>query len=492
MKSEKIRSQFLDYFANKGYERVASSPLVPGNDPTLLFTNAGMVPFKDVFLGAEQRDYTQACSSQKCVRAGGKHNDLEQVGLTARHHTFFEMLGNFIFQGASKSKAIAEAWELLTSIYNIPQDKLVVTVFHDDHESRAVWEQEIGLASERVISCGAEDNFWSMGATGPCGPCTEIFYDHGENIEGGLPGSANADGDRYVEIWNLVFMQYNMQADGTRVSLPSLGLDTGMGLERISAVLQDVHNNFDTDLFTPIIEHVLKLQAKMDIVTARVIADHIRSSVFLIADGVYPSNEGRGYVLRRVMRRAIGFAYNAGLKQSFLAKLSLHVISEYQCAYIELGQKKDIIFKMIEDEEERFSKTISQGMTLLDNILTQGEKCIDGKTLFKLYDTYGFPLDMTEKIAAQKDVELDIEGYEACMSEQQERSRAHTQFVLEKQEVSTTVVTIFKGYDAHTNYSNLIEIWQNGKQVDQLTDGQKGVLITDESVFYPEGGGASW
>jgi alanyl-tRNA synthetase len=487
--SQKIRNQFIEYFKAKGYESVDSSSLVPANDPTLLFTNAGMVPFKDVFTGQENRSYQRACSSQKCVRAGGKHNDLEQVGLTARHHTFFEMLGNFVFKGASKSEAIKDAWHLLTEVYQVPQEKLLVTVFKDDHESRAIWENEIGLDQQRVISCGEADNFWSMGDVGPCGPCTEIFYDHGPHIEGGPPGSEDEDGDRYVEVWNLVFMQYNMKQDGSREDLPSLGLDTGMGLERISAVLQGVHNNFETDLFMPIIELVQGMEKSIDIVTARVISDHLRSSVFLISDGVYPSNEGRGYVLRRIMRRAIGFAYNAGLSKPFFAELSKIVVSNYQSAYSDLAVKSDVIFKVIQDEEERFSKTISQGMGLLNQLIEEGVETISGESLFKLYDTYGFPLDMTEKIAQAKGIALDKDGYLQFMSQQQERSRANTQFSVTEQAVVSKIETDFKGYDQHELSTTIAEIWYESTLIPTILKDQEAMLITPESVFYPEGGG---
>ncbi len=489
MNSQKIRNQFIEYFKAKGYESVDSSSLVPANDPTLLFTNAGMVPFKDVFTGQENRSYQRACSSQKCVRAGGKHNDLEQVGLTARHHTFFEMLGNFVFKGASKSEAIKDAWHLLTEVYQVPQEKLLVTVFKDDHESRAIWENEIGLDQQRVISCGEADNFWSMGDVGPCGPCTEIFYDHGPHIEGGPPGSEDEDGDRYVEVWNLVFMQYNMKQDGSREDLPSLGLDTGMGLERISAVLQGVHNNFETDLFMPIIELVQGMEKSIDIVTARVISDHLRSSVFLISDGVYPSNEGRGYVLRRIMRRAIGFAYNAGLSKPFFAELSKIVVSNYQSAYSDLAVKSDVIFKVIQDEEERFSKTISQGMGLLNQLIEEGVETISGESLFKLYDTYGFPLDMTEKIAQAKGIALDKDGYLQFMSQQQERSRANTQFSVTEQAVVSKIETDFKGYDQHELSTTIAEIWYESTLIPTILKDQEAMLITPESVFYPEGGG---
>ncbi|UTC24102.1 alanine--tRNA ligase [Candidatus Comchoanobacter bicostacola] len=487
MKSQEIRSQFLKFFSDKGYTQKHSYSLVPANDPTLLFTNAGMVPFKGAFLGTEVNDFTKACTAQKCVRAGGKHNDLEQVGFTARHHTFFEMLGNFVFKDASKEAAIQEAWGLLTAIYKIPADRLIVTVYYDDKEARSIWENVIGLASDRVIDCGEKDNFWSMGDVGPCGPCTEIFYDHGPEVPGGMPGTPDEDGDRYVEIWNLVFMQYEMKADGSRVNLPSLGLDTGMGLERLCAVLQDVHNNFETDLFMPIIS---TLENKgVDLTTSRVIADHIRSCVFLIADGVYPSNEGRGYVLRRIMRRAIGFAYNAGVKNQFFAELSDVVYDIYATSYPDLNEKRDVIYKVIADEEGRFATTIKQGMALLEQLLSDSKKIISGLDAFKLYDTYGFPLDMTKKIALARGFSVDKEAYKVHMQEQKERSKSNAQFSAHIGGLDIDLETKFLGYQREENDAQILKLYIDSEPVKQLKSDDKAIIFVNESSFYPEGGG---
>ena len=486
MNSKAIREMFLSYFEDKGYLRADSASLVPAGDPSLLFTNAGMVPFKDYFLGLEQPPSLKMTTSQKCVRAGGKHNDLDQVGLTARHHTFFEMLGNFVFQGAKKEVAIREAWELITEHYQIPKEKLWVTVFHDDEESRRIWIDDIGVAEDRVIKCGEEDNFWSMGDVGPCGPCTEIFYDHGEDIAGGPPGSEDAEGDRYTEIWNLVFMQYEMQPDGNRVELKSMGLDTGMGIERLAAVMQRVHNNFDSDLFTPIINKINEF-GDMDITSARVIADHIRSSVFLVCDQVHPSNEGRGYVLRRIIRRAMGFAYRCGVKEPFFHKLVDVVLNIMGDAYPAIIDGKDVITQVIKDEELRFHTTIEQGMKILQSYIDESRD-IDGKTAFMMYDTYGFPLDIASDIAKKYGLSVDESGYLEHMKQQQERSRKSQMFSDAGQSViSLPQVTDFTGHDYLDGESKITHLFANNIEVETLD--AEGIVVVESTPFYPEGGG---
>lgn len=485
MKSEQIRETFLRYFESCGYHRVDSASVVPAGDPTLLFTNAGMVPFKQYFLG-DKAPNAKACSSQKCVRAGGKHNDLEQVGLTARHHTFFEMLGNFVFSGANKETAIKEAWELLTEGYGIPKERLWVTVYHEDKEARDIWHRVIGLEQDRIIDCGEKDNFWSMGDVGPCGPCTEIFYDHGEEVEGGLPGSPNEDGDRYVEIWNLVFMQYEMLADGSRKSLPSMGLDTGMGLERITAVLQDVHNNFDTDVFMPMIIKAQALVKGIDIVSARVIADHVRTAVFLISDQVYPSNEGRGYVLRRIIRRAIGFGYRCGMEKPFLIDIVPVVVKSMKNAYPDIEEKMDVITSMIREEEAKFLSTIRQGMVRIQVYIDQ-KKPIDGKTAFEMYDTYGFPLDLIRDICQKYEIALDEVGYKEYMEEQRTRSRENQQFAQDVSGIKLDAITEFTGYMTDTGESEVTHIIVNEGEVSKAEG--KAIVVVKQTPFYAEGGG---
>lgn len=483
--SAKIRKTFLEYFESLGYHKESSASLVPAGDQTLLFVNAGMVPFKSYFLG-EKPLHQKACSSQKCVRAGGKHNDLKEVGVTARHHTFFEMMGNFIFQGADKKVAIQEAWSLITEHYKIPKDRLWVTVYHEDDEARNIWHEVIGLDQSRIIDCGKEDNFWSMGDTGPCGPCTEIFYDYGESVEGGLPGSEDSDGDRYVEIWNLVFMQYEMMPGGTQKLLPSMGLDTGMGLERLSSVLQDVQNNYDTDLFMPIIEKIQAMVKGIDITSARVIADHIRSSSFLIADQIYPSNEGRGYVLRRIIRRAIGFAYRSGMKKPFLYQLVPTLVENMKTAYPELLKNQGIIEKILKEEEEKFLKTIKAGMQRLEVFLEEG-KDIDGKVAFEMYDTYGFPIDLLLDMAKKHNLQVDEKGYEKYMEKQRSRSREHNKFSQDTSNIDTDTETAFKGYETDSIESKITDIFSEDESVDHTTG--NAIIVTSESPFYPEGGG---
>lgn len=484
MKSEQIRETFLRYFESCGYHRVDSASVVPAGDPTLLFTNAGMVPFKQYFLG-DKAPNIKACSSQKCVRAGGKHNDLEQVGLTARHHTFFEMLGNFVFSGANKEEAIKQAWTLLTEGFNIPKEKLWVTVYHEDQEARDIWHNVIGLEQNRIIDCD-EDNFWSMGDVGPCGPSTEIFYDHGEKIEGGLPGSPNEDGDRYVEIWNLVFMQFEMLADGSRKNLPSMGLDTGMGLERMSAVLQSLHNNYDTDIFMPMIVKAQALIKGIDIVSARVIADHVRTAVFLIADQVYPSNEGRGYVLRRIIRRAIGFGYRSGMDKPFLTDIVPVVIENMKNAYPDLVEKMDVIINMIQEEENKFLATISQGMVRIQEYIDQ-KKAIDGKTAFEMYDTYGFPLDLIKDMSQKYGLDLDEVGYQKYMEEQRARSRKNQQFVQDVSGIKLDTSTEFIGYMSDCGDSVITHIFVNEGETSKAEG--KAILVAKQTPFYAEGGG---
>ncbi|MCP8351700.1 alanine--tRNA ligase [Candidatus Synchoanobacter obligatus] len=488
MNSNQIRETFIKYFASKGYQPVDSASLVPAGDQTLLFTNAGMVPFKDYFLGVRQPESLKVVSSQKCIRAGGKHNDLEQVGLTARHHTFFEMLGNFVFKGANKSVAIQEAWELMTEHYNIPKDKLWVTVYHDDHEARKIWESVIGIPSDRVISCGEKDNFWSMGDVGPCGPCTEIFYDHGDSVAGGPPGSPDEDGDRYTEIWNLVFMQYEMLPDGRKVELESMGLDTGMGLERLCAVLQSVYNNYDSDLFTEIIGQLSQQSMTIDTVSSRVIADHIRATVFLILDQVYPSNEGRGYVLRRIIRRAMGFAYRQGVTKPFFHQLVDSVAKVMGAAYPGIHEHQDVIVQVIKDEELRFHSTIEQGMKILEKNISQ-KIDIDGKTAFMMYDTYGFPLDIAKDLAKKYQLKLDEEGYHAEMLRQKDRSRASHNFSVQTPDIKLPYTTEFTGHLHASDASMIVHLLKDNAEIHTLQEGDTGVVVVEKTPFYPEGGG---
>ncbi|KGM06881.1 Alanyl-tRNA synthetase [Methylophaga thiooxydans] len=491
--SADLRKLFLDFFASKGHEVVASSPLVPANDPTLLFTNAGMVQFKETFLGQETRKYTRAVTTQRCVRAGGKHNDLENVGYTARHHTFFEMLGNFSFGDYFKREAIQYAWEFLTETLALPPEKLWITVFEEDDEAADIWLKELGVSADRFSRIGAKDNFWSMGDTGPCGPCSEIFYDHGEDIAGGPPGTPEEDGDRYIEIWNLVFMQFDRSADGTLTPLPKPSVDTGMGLERLAAVLQNVHNNYEIDLFQHLIEAIQALSGTEDSsnFSLRVIADHIRSCSFMIADGVHPSNEGRGYVLRRIIRRAIRHGHKLGLKESFFHKLVQPLVNEMGDAFPELKQAQALVEKALLQEENRFADTLDNGLRILDQAIEDmGDKEIPGETVFLLYDTYGFPIDLTADIARERGLTIDIAGFERAMEAQRTRARSASQFAggLSEQ-IAIDGETAFCGYSQTQETGTITAIIADGEHVDQLEAGQEGVLVLDHTPFYAESGG---
>ena len=499
-----IRRDFLDYFAGKGHEIVASSSLVPANDPTLLFANAGMVQFKDVFLGAEKRAYQRAVSSQRCVRAGGKHNDLDQVGYTARHHTFFEMLGNFSFGDYFKEDAIRYAWELLTEVYGLDADRLWVTVYETDDEAYDIWTQEIKVPENRVVRIGDKpggakyesDNFWAMGDTGPCGPCTEIFYDHGPEVEGGPPGSPEEDGDRYIEIWNLVFMQYDRAADGTMNPLPKPCVDTGMGLERLAAVLQHQHSNYKIDLFHALIGVAAGITGcdEPDNASLNVIADHIRACAFLIADGVVPSRDGRGYVLRRIIRRAIRHGYKLGQKQPFFHKMVPPLVEQMGEAYPELNKRAQAISDTLLEEEQRFARTLDTGMGILQSVMDKSEGQIDGETAFLLYDTYGFPLDLTEDVARENGLTVDRQGFDQAMARQQERGRSSGKFTQQAQ-ISTEVIekltpTRFLGYDTlQSDEGTIAAILVNGEVVDELKAGDEAVLLLDKTPFYAESGG---
>lgn len=501
MKSAEIRRVFLEYFRQHGHEVVPSSSLVPGNDPTLLFTNAGMVQFKEVFLGLEHRPYKRAASSQRCVRAGGKHNDLENVGYTARHHTFFEMLGNFSFGDYFKRDAIKFAWEFLTQTLKLPANKLWVTVYAEDAEAADIWLKEIGVDSNRFSRIGDKaggrryesDNFWSMGDTGPCGPCTEIFYDHGPHIAGGPPGTPEEDGDRYIEIWNLVFMQYNRSADGVMTPLPKPSVDTGMGLERLAAVLQGVHSNYEIDLFQNLIKAAAAATGCTDHANSslRVIADHIRSCAFLIADGVLPSNEGRGYVLRRIIRRAIRHGYKLGQNQPFFHKLVAALAKEMGEAYPELVKAQAQVEKVLRLEEERFAETLDQGMKILeDDIARLKGKVIPGETVFKLYDTYGFPADLTADIARERGLSIDQAGFEQAMEAQRERARAASQFgVAYPGRIDINVRCEFSGYERISDQAKVVALYRGEHAVDVLNAGEEGMVILDRTPFYAESGG---
>ena len=502
MKSAEIRESFLRFFEEKGHTRVASSSLIPANDPTLLFTNAGMNQFKDCFLGLEKRAYTRATSSQKCVRAGGKHNDLENVGYTARHHTFFEMLGNFSFGDYFKRDAIHYAWEFLTSDkwLNLPQEKLWVTVYASDDEAYDIWTKEVGMPAERMVRIGdnkgapyASDNFWAMGDTGPCGPCTEIFYDHGADIWGGPPGSPEEDGDRYIEIWNNVFMQFNRTADGEMHPLPAPSVDTGMGLERISAVMQHVHANYEIDLF----QNLLAAAAEAigcpqdNAASLKVVADHIRSCSFLIADGVLPSNEGRGYVLRRIIRRACRHGNKLGAKGVFFHKIVAALVAEMGDAFPELKAQQAHIERVLKTEEEQFAKTLDQGLRILEQDLAElkGSE-IPGEVVFKLYDTYGFPVDLTGDIARERDLTIDEAGFEAAMEAQRERARSASQFGLDYNAlVKVDIETRFQGYDGTEGQGTVVALFRDGEPVEVLNEGDKGVVVLDQTPFYAESGG---
>jgi alanyl-tRNA synthetase len=491
--SAELRASFLDYFAQRDHERVPSSPLVPGNDPTLLFTNAGMVQFKETFLGRERRAFNRAVSAQRCVRAGGKHNDLENVGYTARHHTFFEMLGNFSFGDYFKREAIEFAWDYLVRVLGLPPERLWITVFDEDDEAADIWLKEIRIDPARFSRCGAKDNFWSMGETGPCGPCSEIFYDHGPEIPGGPPGSPDEDGDRYVEIWNLVFMQYNRDADGNLTPLPRPSVDTGMGLERLAAVLQGVHSNYDIDLFVRLIDAAAKLTGCTDLrnKSLRVIADHIRSAAFLITDGVTPGNEGRGYVLRRIMRRAIRHGYQLGCTTPFFHRLVPDLVAEMGSAYPELVAAREHVERIILLEEERFAETLENGMRLLDEAIAGlTDRQIPGQTVFKLYDTYGFPTDLTADIARERGLTLDMAGFEQAMEQQRERARAASQFGgAAGVEIDVQGETEFCGYDRLREEATVVAIYGAEGSRDQLESGEEGLVVLDLTPFYAESGG---
>jgi len=497
MKSAQVRQQFLDFFNERGHTVVPSSPLVPGNDPTLLFTNAGMVQFKDVFLGQERRDYVRAVSAQRCVRAGGKHNDLENVGYTARHHTFFEMLGNFSFGDYFKTEAIEFAWDMVTNCYGLAPEKLWVTVFEDDDEAADLWLKHIGIDPSRFSRLGAKDNFWAMGDTGPCGPCSEIFYDHGPDVSGGPPGSPYEDGDRYVEIWNLVFMQFDRSADGTMTPLPQPSVDTGMGLERMAAVMQGVHSNYQIDLFANLIEAAARLtnSERLDQPSLQVIADHIRACSFLVADGVLPSNDGRGYVLRRIIRRAIRHGYKLGVHDPFFYRLVAPLEREMGAAYPELGAQRAHIERVLKQEEDRFAETLDQGMGMLENAIGKlhGE-VIPGKVVFKLYDTYGFPLDLTEDIARERQLLIDHAGFKQEMEAQRARARAHSKFGADQDGLSSAATsalppTRFGGHAGLSDQSVVLALFRDGTEVDALENGEHGQVVLEKTPFYAESGG---
>ncbi len=500
MKSSEIRQQFLDFFASKGHQIVASSSLVPHEDPTLLFTNAGMNQFKDVFLGFDKRPYNRAATSQKCVRAGGKHNDLENVGYTARHHTFFEMLGNFSFGDYFKHDAIKYAWELLTEVYKLPADRLWVTVYAEDDEAYDIWTREIGVPAERCIRIGdnkgaryASDNFWMMGDTGPCGPCTEIFYDHGAHIWGGPPGTPEQEGDRYIEIWNNVFMQFNRDENGVMHPLPKPSVDTGMGLERVAAVLQHVHSNYEIDLFRNLIAAAARetRQHDLDQPSLRVLADHIRACSFLIADGVIPGNEGRGYVLRRIIRRAIRHGWKLGARAAFFHRMVPDLVAEMGTAYPELAQNQARVMATLKQEEDRFFETIEHGMAILDGELKSLARggVFNGETAFKLHDTYGFPLDLTQDICREHKITVDAAAFDAAMARQKEQARAAGKFKMAANLEYEGPATTFHGYDNLEFKGNVLALYKDGAAVNQLHEGEMGVVVLDNTPFYAESGG---
>ncbi len=502
MNVSEIRRQFIDFFVANGHTAVASSPLVPANDPTLLFTNSGMVQFKDVFLGMEQRPYLRAVSSQRCVRAGGKHNDLENVGYTARHHTFFEMLGNFSFGDYFKRDAIKYAWELLTEVYKLPKDKLMVTVYAEDDEAYDIWTREVGVPADKVVRIGdnkgaryASDNFWMMGDTGPCGPCTEIFYDHGPQHWGGPPGSPEEDGDRFIEIWNNVFMQFNRDENGVMHPLPKPSVDTGMGLERVSAVLQGVHANYEIDLFQNLIKAAARETsgADMDSPSLKVLADHIRACAFLIADGVIPGNEGRGYVLRRIIRRAIRHGWKLGARAAFFHKMVPDLVAEMGQAYPELKTNQAKVVATLKQEEDRFFATIENGMEILEGELAamagKGVAVFDGETAFKLHDTYGFPLDLTADICRERDVTVDAAAFDAAMARQKEQARAAGKFKMAANLDYTGQETAFHGYETLDARGKVLALYKDGAAVSELNEGDLGVVVLDRTPFYAESGG---
>ncbi|WJI17116.1 alanine--tRNA ligase [Pseudoxanthomonas winnipegensis] len=501
--SSQVRQDFLDFFRAKGHTIVPSAPLVPGNDPTLLFTNSGMVQFKDVFLGAEKRSYVRAADVQRCLRAGGKHNDLDSVGYTARHHTFFEMLGNWSFGDYFKKEAIAWAWELLTQVWKLPAERLLVTVYHTDDEAYGLWHDVIGVPAERIVRIGdnkgapyASDNFWQMADTGPCGPCTEIFYDHGAHIAGGPPGSPDEDGDRFIEIWNLVFMQFDRQPDGTLVPLPAPCVDTGMGLERLVAVLQHVHSNYEIDLFQTLIRKAAELTGTADLEnkSLRVIADHIRACSFLIVDGVLPSNEGRGYVLRRIIRRALRHGWMLGVRQPFFSQLVPTLVALMGEAYPELAQKQDFVERALRAEEERFAETLDAGMRIFEDVAARAQGSIPGADAFRLYDTYGFPVDLTADIARERGMDVDMAGFEAAMEQQRQTARAAGKFsggtALPAELVAQLTPTEFLGYDQlQADGLRIVALLHDGRPVQRLEAGQSGLVLLDRTPFYAESGG---
>src|SRR5690625_1211891 len=500
MKTSEIRDKFLSFFESRGHEIVPSASLVPGNDPTLLFTNAGMVQFKDVFTGKETRPYKRAVSSQRCVRAGGKHNDLENVGYTARHHTFFEMLGNFSFGDYFKKEAIQYAWELLTQVYGIPGEKLWITVYEEDDEAYNIWHQEIGVPTDRIIRIGddeggrySSDNFWQMADTGPCGPCSEVFYDHGPEVWGGPPGSPEQDGDRYIEIWNLVFMQFDRDADGVMHPLPHPCVDTGMGLERIAAVLQDVQSNYDIDLFQALIQAAARETATQDLAdnSLKVIADHIRACGFLIVDGIIPGNEGRGYVLRRIIRRALRHGYKLGQKQPFFHRLVGDLVAQMGAAFPELASHQDRIVQVLKQEEERFGQTLEHGMKILEGALAEvpARGQLDGQTVFTLYDTYGFPVDLTADICRERDIAVDIEGFESAMARQRAQARAAGKFKMDQQLSYDGAETRFEGYEQLQTQATVVALYHEDTAVSLLQAGESGVVVLDNTPFYAEAGG---
>jgi alanyl-tRNA synthetase len=493
-----IRKSFLDFFASKGHTVVASSPLVPGNDPTLMFTNSGMVQFKDVFLGEDKRSYVRAASVQACLRAGGKHNDLENVGYTARHHTFFEMLGNWSFGDYFKRDSLKWGWELLTQVYKLPAEKLLATVYIDDDEAYDIWTKEIGLPPERVIRIGdnkggkyKSDNFWMMADTGPCGPCSEIFYDHGAHIPGGPPGSPEEDGDRFIEIWNHVFMQFDMQEDGSIVKLPAPCVDTGMGLERLAAILQHVHSNYEIDLFDALIKAAARETGEQDLnhKSLRVIADHIRACAFLVSDGVIPSNEGRGYVQRRIIRRAIRHGYKLGKKTPFFHKLVPDLVALMGDAYPSLKAQGDRIMAVLKTEEERFFETLANGMEILDTAMAGGAKTLPGEVAFKLHDTFGFPLDLTQDVCREREVEVDVAGFNAAMEKQKAQGRAAGKFKMERAVEYTGEGHPFTGYDTLAEPAQVVALYHEGTAVSELREGQSGIVVLSTTPFYAESGG---
>src|SRR5579871_2664858 len=494
MSAADVRGAFLEFFRSQSHIIVPSSSLIPGNDPTLLFTNAGMVQFKDVFLGKEQRDYLRAASSQRCVRAGGKHNDLENVGYTARHHTFFEMLGNFSFGDYFKREAIHFAWDFLIFTLGLDPQRLWVTVYKDDDEAADIWLKDVGVSPMRFSRLGDASNFWAMGDTGPCGPCSEIFYDHGPEIAGGPPGSPEEEGDRFVEIWNLVFMQYERAADGSMTALPKPSVDTGMGLERISAVMQGVHSNYDIDLFKNLIRAAGKLAGTQVFTSSslRVIADHIRASAFLIIDGVTPSNEGRGYVLRRIIRRAIRHGYKLGIHEPFFYKLVAVLEAEMGEAFPELTRGRAHAERVLKHEEERFAETLANGMVLLEGAIRslRGGKVIDGETVFKLYDTYGFPFDLTADIARERGLTIDHAGFDAAMEEQRKRSQEASKFGVDlRSDAKVETRTLFQGYERLKASGRVTTLLKDGVTAEMLVAGDKGEVILDRTPFYAESGG---